>query len=597
MPTYRAPVRDFRFLLHEVFDAPKLYAAAGFADASADVVDAVLGEAAKFADNVVAPINQAGDEHGAHWENGAVTTPPGYKEAWDAYVEGNWGAIGANPDFGGQGLPESVELSVNEMLNGGCVAWRTCGSLTLGAIHAIEAHASDELKQRYLPKLVSAEWSGTMCLTEPHAGSDVGIISTQAAPLGDGSFAINGTKIFITFGEHDFTDNIIHLVLARLPGAPKGPKGISLFIVPKYLPDADGKPGERNGVVCAGIEKKMGIKGSPTAVLNFDDAKGWLVGPPNAGLACMFTMMNYARLDVGQQGLSQGERALQGAVAYARERLQMRAANGAKFPEKVADPIIVHADIRRMILTMKSLVEGSRCLAVMAALQLDRRHHPEEAERRRGDDMLGFLIPITKGFLTEVGSEAAYWGVQSYGGHGYIREHGMEQYARDARIMAIYEGTNTIQANDLLRRKVLGTNGALLTLFLREIDQLTESLAGDVELAYQASALKLARKEWEELTADIGKRSASNADEAAGAAFDYLMYSGYITVAYCWAKMSQVAKAALGKSPEADLFYQTKLQTARFYFERILPRTRGLAATLRAPSDTLMVVPEEAFVI
>jgi len=584
MPTYRAPLRDFRFLLHEVFDATKLYASAGFADASADVVDAVLGEAAKLADNVVAPINQAGDEHGAHWENGVVTTPPGYREAWAAYVEGNWGAIGANPAYGGQGLPESVELAVNEMLNGASVAWRGCGGLTLGAIHAIEAHASDDLKQAYLPKLIAAEWSGTMCLTEPHAGSDVGIITTQAAPLADGSYAINGTKIFITFGEHDFTENIIHLVLARLPGAPKGPKGISLFIVPKFLPDADGKPAARNAVVCAGIEKKMGIK-------------GWLVGPPNAGLACMFTMMNYARLDVAQQGLSQGERALQGAAAYTRERLQMRAANGAQHPEKVADPIIVHADIRRMLLTMKSLVEGSRALAVLASLQLDKHHHPDESERRRGDDMLNFLIPITKGFLTEVGSEAAYWGIQSFGGHGYIREHGMEQYARDARIMSIYEGTNTIQANDLLRRKVLGTNGALLTMFLRELDQLAESIAGDDELAYQANALKLARKEWEELTADIAKRSANNADEAAGAAFDYLMYAGYVAVAYCWARMSKVAKAALGKSAEADVFYRTKLQTARFYFERILPRTRGLAATLRAPSDTLMAVPEDAFVI
>jgi alkylation response protein AidB-like acyl-CoA dehydrogenase len=600
MPTFRAPVRDFRFLLHEVFDATSLYAGAGFADATKDVVDAVLAEAAKFADNVVAPINQAGDEHGAHWEAGNVTTPPGYKEAWAAYVDGNWGAIGANPEFGGQGLPESVELAVNEMLNGASVAWRGCGGLTLGAIHAIEAHATDGLKQAYLPKLISAEWSGTMCLTEPHAGSDVGIITTQAAPQADGSYAINGTKIFITFGDHDFTSNIIHLVLARLPGAPKGPKGISLFLVPKFLIDTQGKPGKRNGVVTAGIEKKMGIKGSPTCVLNFDDATGWLVGEPNAGLAAMFTMMNYARLDVAQQGLSQGERALQGAAEYTRERLQMRAATGAKYPEKSADPIIVHADIRRMLLTMKSLVEGSRALAMLAALQLDKRHHPVAAERKRGDDLLSFLIPITKGFLTEVGSEAAYWGVQSFGGHGYIREHGMEQYARDARIMAIYEGTNTIQANDLLRRKVLGTLGTeadLLKLFLAEVDQTVAELEGDSELAYQAKALKVVRREWEELTADLAKRTKANADEAAGAAFDYLMYAGYVTVAFCWARMSKTAKAALSHSTDADLFYRTKLQTARFYFERILPRTRALAETLRAPSGTLMAVAEEAFVI
>jgi alkylation response protein AidB-like acyl-CoA dehydrogenase len=596
MPTYKAPLRDFRFLLHEVFDAPTEYARCGFQEASADVVDAILSEAAKFADEVVAPLNEGGDTHGAKLQDGVVTTAPGFKEAWKQFREGGWGSIGADPEYGGQGLPESLELAFNEMANGACMSWRMCSGLTLGAIHAIYAHASEELKRLYLPKLISAEWSGTMCLTEAHAGSDVGIISTQAVPNEDGSYSITGNKIFITYGEHDLTENIVHLVLARLPGAPKGPKGISLFVVPKFLVGPDGKLGERNQVVCTSIEKKMGIKASPTCVLAFEGAKGWLIGPPHGGLACMFTMMNYARLDVGQQGLAQGERALQGAAAYALERLQMRAANGPKYPEKVADPLIVHADIRRMLLTMKSLVEGCRALAMYAALQLDKKHHPDPAEQRRADDMLAFLIPITKGFLTESGFETAHWGVQAFGGHGYIHETGMEQYMRDARITAIYEGTNTIQANDLLRRKVLGSKGALLSLFLREIDQAVHDLKEVPELAYQAEALKAIRAEWEELAQDIAKRAEQNADEAAGAAFDFLMYSGYSAVAYFWARMSKVAIQKVKQGGPDEAFYRSKLQTARFYFERILPRTRALAVTLRAPSSTLMEVADDGFV-
>lgn len=598
MPTYKAPLRDFRFLLNDVFEATRQYDKWGFPDATPDIVDAVLAEGAKFAEGVLAPLNEKGDEVGAKWVDGKVTTAPGFKAAWKQYREGEWGSIGANPEFGGQGLPESVELAFNEMACAACVSFRMSGSLTLGTIHALEAHASDELKQTYLPKLIAAEWAGTMCLTEPHAGSDVGIITTAAKPNGDGSYALNGTKIFITFGEHDMTDNIIHLVLARLPGAVKGPKGISLFLVPKYLLDDAGNPGkEINGVVCASIEHKMGILASPTCVLNFEDAKGFLVGKEHGGMAAMFTMMNYARLDVGQQGLSQGERALQGAAAYALERLQMRAASGAKAPDKVADPIIVHADIRRMLLTIKSLVEGSRALAIYAATQLDKKHHPEEAERRRADDMLAFLIPIVKGFLTEVGSEAAYWGVQCWGGAGYIRESGMEQYARDSRIMSIYEGTNTIQANDLLRRKVIGSGGALLKLFLQEVDALAGELKGSSELGYQADALTELSREWLALSNDIAKRAESNADEAAGAAFDYLMYSGYVSVAYFWARMSKAALAKLGKgTPTDDTFFRTKLQTARFYYERILPRTRTLAVTLRAPSKTLMDIADDNFV-
>ncbi|MET0343610.1 MAG: acyl-CoA dehydrogenase C-terminal domain-containing protein [Polyangiales bacterium] len=596
MPTYKAPLRDFRFLLNEVFEATQKYEQWGFPDASPDVVDAVLAEGAKFADGVLAPLNQKADEFGTGFADGEVTTAPGFRDAWRALKDGQWLAIAGNPDFGGQGLPESIELAFNEMACAACLSFRMSCSLTLGAAHAIEAHASDVLKQLYLPKLVSAEWTGTMCLTEPHAGSDVGIITTQARPRDDGSYAITGTKIFITYGEHDLTPNIVHLVLARLPGAPKGPKGISLFLVPKLLLDAAGEPGARNNVVCASVEHKMGIKASPTCVLNFEDATGYLVGVPHGGLAAMFTMMNYARLDVGLHGLSQGERALQGASAYTLERLQMRAAGGTRAPDKVADPIIAHADVRRMLLTMKSLVEGSRALAMYAALQLDQKHHPDETARRRADAMLALLIPIVKGFLTESGIEAANLGIQAWGGHGYIRESGMEQFLRDARITSIYEGTNTIQANDLLRRKVMGTNGGLLRPFLEEIDAVVSELAGDAQLDYQARALATLREEWQTISNDLMHRGEANPDEAAGAAFDYLMYSGYVAVAYFWALMSRTARAQLGKNASDDVFYRGKLQTARFYFERVLPRTRTLAVTLRATSDALMEMPEEAFV-
>jgi alkylation response protein AidB-like acyl-CoA dehydrogenase len=598
MPTFKAPLRDFRFLLNEVFEATSQYEKWGFPDASPDVVDAVLAEGAKFCENVLAPLNEKGDEVGAKWKDTEVTTAPGFKEAYQQYIDGMWGSIGSNPEFGGQGLPESVELAFNEMSQGACMAFRMCGGLTLGAIHAIEAHATDELKQKFLPKLVSAEWTGTMCLTEAHAGSDVGIITTQAKPNDDGTYTINGGKIFISYGEHDLTPNIIHLVLARLPGAVKGPKGISLFVVPKFWLDAEGNPDQskKNGVICTSIEHKMGIKASPTCVLSFEDAVGYLVGPPHGGMAAMFTMMNYARLDVGQQGLAQGERALQGAAAYTLDRLQMRAASGARYPDKVADPIVAHADIRRMLLTIKSLVEGSRALSMYAATQLDKRHHPDAEERRKAEDVLALMIPIVKGFLTEAGFEAAHWGIQSWGGHGYIRESGMEQYARDARITSIYEGTNTIQANDLLRRKVIGSGGALLEPFLKEIDVLASELEG-TELGYQAKALARLRTEWADISLDLAKRSKANPDEAAGAAFDYLMYSGYVSVAYFWARMSKAAIANRGKKASDDAFYLAKLQTAQFYYDRILPRTSTLAITLRTSSKSLMDIADDAFVL
>jgi len=598
MPEYKVPLRDMRFLLHEVFDVASHYEAAGFEDVGADIVDAILSEGAKFCEDFVAPINAVGDSEGSHLVDGKVTTPKGWQTAIDAYREGGWGAVGSNPEYGGQGLPESLELLFNEMAVASNMAWRLCTSLTLGAIHAIDAHASDELKQRFLPKLISLEWTGTMCLTEPHAGSDLGILSTSAVPSDDGSYAISGTKIFITYGEHDLADNIVHLVLARLPDAPAGPKGISLFIVPKFVPDADGKPGERNPVVCSAIEEKHGIHGSPTAVLNFEGAKGYLVGAPNRGLSCMFTMMNFARIDVGTHGLGQAERSLQGAVAYARDRTQFRAPGGAVAPDQKADPIIVHPDVRRMLLTQKAIAEGCRALSTFASMQLDvEHHHPDEDARSKGGDMLAFLIPITKAFLTESGYEAAYWGVQVLGGAGYIKESGMEQYMRDARIASIYEGTNGIQANDLLRRKVIGSGGAMLRDFIALIDAECETARGVEGLGTFVEALSEQSKQWGQLAESLSTRAGEDPAVVGAASFDFMMLSGYVVVAYFWLRMARVAQQKLDAGAGDETFYRAKLMTARFYYERILPRTLTLAATLGASTDSLMDMPDDAFVI
>ncbi len=596
MPTYKAPLRDIRFLLFELFSAERHYQAAGFGDATQDVVDAVLQEAAKFCETVVAPLNQVGDEHGAKLKDGVVHTAPGFKEAHKAYMAGQWGAVAADPAFGGQGLPPSLEFMFHDMAVTACLAWRMCSGLTLGAIHALEAHGTDELKKLYLPKLISAEWTGTMCLTEPHAGSDVGIITTKATPNADGSYVINGTKIFITYGDHDFTDNIVHLVLARLPDAPPGPKGISLFLVPKFLPDADGKPGADNHVVCASLEKKMGIKASPTCVLNFEDSKGFLIGKPNAGLVSMFVMMNYARLDVAMHGLGQAERSLQGAAAYARERLQMRAPNGPKAPDKRADPIIVHPDVRRMLLTQKAIAEGCRALAYFAALQIDMAQNGKGDEQKEADALLQLLIPITKGFLTEAGFEAASWGLQVSGGMGFIHETGMEQYMRDARIASIYEGTNGIQANDLLRRKVLGSKGQLLQVMQARIEKQCKQLDAVPALSDLNARLRSASKLWNDVTAKIATRAAQDNEEAGAAAFDYLMIAGYVCVAYFWAQMAEVAQAKLAAGGDDAAFYTSKLQTARFYFTRLLPRIEAHAAAIDAGKASVMEIAEDGFV-
>lgn len=593
MLKYTAPLRDMRFLLHDVFDISAHYRATGHAETTSDLVDAILEEGAKFCQNVIAPLNAVGDEQGLKLEAGRVHSPPGFKEAYRAYVDGNWGSLASPVEYGGQGLPESLELVFHDMCSAANMSWHSCAGLTLGAISAIRAHATEELRKLYLPKLIAGDWSGTMCLTESHAGSDLSILKTRAEPNGDGTYRITGNKIFITYGEHEFTENIVHLVLARLPDAPAGSKGISLFLVPKFLLKEDGTPGERNPVTCVSIEKKMGIKASPTCVLEFEGARGWLVGPPNGGLACMFTMMNHARIDVGMSGLAQGEVSLQGAVAYARDRLQSRALGGPAFPDKMADPIIVHPDVRRMLFTQKALVEGCRALAYFAALQLDAQHHSGEKVRREASELLALLTPITKAFLTDAGFEVTNLGMQVFGGHGYIHESGMEQRVRDCRITLIYEGTNGIQALDLLRRKVLGNRGASLRLFTDRIDQFCKGNATNAELAVLVGPLAELSREWVELTTEVAKAAAGNPQEIGAAATDYLAYSGYVTLAYFWALMADVASRK-AKSGD-DGFYAAKLATAQFYYERVLPRTKGHAAAIRAGSKTLMSLPEAGF--
>jgi alkylation response protein AidB-like acyl-CoA dehydrogenase len=595
MPTYKAPLRDIEFVLHEVFDAESHYASLGYSEVNRDLADSVLSEAAKFCENELAPLRHPGDEVGAKWVDGKVTTPPGFKAAFDKFRENGWAAMSFNPDFGGQGLPHSLNIVFHEMAFGANVAWGAIATLTAGAIRAIEAHASEALKRQYLPNLISAEWTGTMCLTEPHAGSDVGLVKTRAEPQADGTYVINGTKIFITQGENDYADNIIHLVLARLPGAPKGPKGISLFIVPKFLPDANNMPGERNAVHCASIEKKMGLKASPTCVLNFDGAKGWLVGEPNSGLACMFTMMNSARLDVGIEGLAATELAFQGALAYARDRLQMRAPTGPAFPEKDADPIIVHPDVRRMLMTQKAFAEGGRALAYLIALALDTNDHGEGQAQQEASDLVALLTPINKAFQTDRGLECANLGVQVYGGHGFISEWGMEQIVRDVRIALLYEGTNGIQANDLMGRKLLGSKGRLVRTFIDNAEAFCSENEGNAALAEFIPVLRSHLNEWWSLSEVMLAKGKQDPNYVMAAAVDYQDYAGYVVLAWLWARMAAVAASKLAAGEGDKAFYEAKLVTARFYYQRLLPRTRALVETMQSGPDSLMSLSPEAF--
>ncbi len=592
--SYKAPLTDLRFALYDVLGVEPLFQRLGYADATRDILDAVLDEAARFTETVLAPLNSVGDEIGSQLDKatGEVTTPPGFKAAYTQFVEGGWTGLTSAPEFGGQGLPHTMGVPLNELVNASNLAWGNFPLLSHGAVEALKHHGEAWQQEVFLKPLVEGRWTGTMCLTEPHCGTDLGLLKTKAEPNADGSYAITGTKIFITAGEHDLTDNIVHLVLAKLPDAPAGAKGISLFVTPKFKVAKDGTVGERNTLSCGSIEHKMGIKASVTCVMNFDGAQGYLVGQPHKGLQAMFTMMNTARLGVGLQGIGLSERAYQNALRYARERLQTRALSGPKFPEKPADPIIVHPDVRRMLLTMKSLIEGSRLLALHAGSLIDVANHAEDAaERERADTLVSFLTPISKACQTEWGIENTYHALQCFGGHGYIHEHGMEQLARDARITTLYEGTTGIQALDLMGRKTAATQAAGLKLFLADVHAFVQQHKDDASLTEFIDPLQQKAAEWAGLTKNILQRAAANPEEIGAASTDYLFYSGYVVLAYWWAR----SVAAADASTHGDAFRQAKRETARFYFARILPRTLAHAAAIESGADTLMAMDDIRF--
>ncbi len=594
MGQYQPPLRDMQFVLHELLNVEKALAELPVhAETNRELIDQILEEGGKFCAEVVFPLNQIGDREGCRWDAGKVATPTGFKAAYDQYREAGWPALTCDPEFGGQGLPQVVNNALYEMLNSANQAWTMYPGLSHGAYECIHAHGSDALKKAYLPKLVAGEWTGTMCLTEPHCGTDLGILRTKAEPLGGDSYAISGTKIFISSGEHDMAENIVHLVLARLPDAPAGTKGISLFVVPKFLPRADGSLGERNGVSCGSIEHKMGIHGNSTCVMNFDAAQGWLLGQPHKGLQAMFVMMNAARLGVGMQGLGLTEVAYQNSVAYAKERLQSRALTGAKAPEKAADPIIVHPDVRRMLLTQRAYAEGGRAFAYWVALELDKAlTHPDAEEREESDDLVALLIPIIKSFLTDNAFECTNLGMQVFGGHGFISEWGMEQYVRDARINQIYEGTNTIQSLDLLARKVLADSGAKLKKFGAQVEAFLRAESANPAMAEFVAPLADLAEKMQKLTMEIGMKAMQNPDEVGAAAVPYMKVAGHLVFAYFWARM---AKIALAKQDSGDAFYKAKLLTARYYYAKLLPETATLIRVARAGSAPLMALEADLF--
>ena len=592
MADYKAPLRDMRFVLNEVFEVSRLWATLPELSETVDAetVEAILEEAGKVTGRSVAPLSRAADEEGCHWKDTVVTTPAGFVQAYKTYAEGGWVGVGGNPEFGGMGMPKAVSAQVEEMVNSASLAFGLYPMLTSGACVSINNHASEALKTKYLPNMYAGIWAGSMCLTEAHAGTDLGIIRTKAEPQSDGSYKVSGTKIFITGGEHDLTENIIHLVLAKLPDAPAGPKGISLFLVPKIMVNDDGSLGERNTVFCGSIEHKMGIQASATCVLNFDQAKGYLIGEPNKGLAAMFTMMNYERLGVGIQGLASGERSYQNAIEYARDRLQSRAPTGAQSKDTIADPIIVHPDVRRMLLTMKALNEGGRAFSTYVAMQLDTAKYSEDADvRQRADALVALLTPVAKAFLTDMGLDTTVHGQQVFGGHGYIREWGQEQLVRDVRITQIYEGTNGIQALDLMGRKIVASGGAYYKLFSDEVRQFIAS--SDSSQSEFTKPLAAALTTLDELTGWVLDRARSNPNEIGAASVEYLHAFGYTAYAYMWAMM---AKAAWGKEAQED-FYAGKLGTARFYFARLLPRIQSLSASVTAGSESLYLLEASQF--
>ncbi|HEX5078561.1 MAG TPA: acyl-CoA dehydrogenase C-terminal domain-containing protein [Geminicoccaceae bacterium] len=595
MTTYSAPLRDMRFVLHELLEVGELAILPGYEEATPDLIDAVLEEGARLSQNVLFPLNRPGDEEGCSFENGVVRTPRGFKEAYAQFREGGWTGMSADPAFGGQGLPAVVKVAVDEMVCSANLSFGTYPGLSGGAYLAIERHAEDPLKEIYLPKLVDGSWSGTMCLTEPQCGTDLGLIRTRAVPDGDGTYAISGTKIFISAGEHDLTENVVHLVLARLPDAPAGIRGISLFLVPKFLP-RDGAPGPRNGVRCGGIEHKMGIKASATCVMNFDGAVGWLIGEPHRGMRAMFTMMNEARLEVGIQGLGIAETAYQSAVAYARERLQGRALGGAKEPDRPADPILVHPDVRRMLLTMRAFTEGGRALAYWVAQALDRaRRHPEPEARKAAEDFVALMTPVVKAYFTDQGSACANLGVQVMGGHGYIREWGMEQLVRDARITQLYEGANGVQALDLVGRKLPAHFGRYLRTFFHPVMDFVERHQTNAGLAEFVLPLAKAFARLQQVTLHVAQQGLRDPDEAGAASCDYLRLFSLVAMAYVWARMAEIAQARLAEGGDDAAFYRAKLGTARFFMSKILPESGALFAQIMAGGAPLMQFEDAAF--
>jgi alkylation response protein AidB-like acyl-CoA dehydrogenase len=592
MQVYNPPLRDMRFVLHELHNSAAHVAEIGQEDVTDELIDTILEEAGKFATEVLLPLNASGDEEGCRYENGVVRTPAGFKDAYDKFREAGWGSVASDPNYGGQGLPGIVGKMIEEMQCSANLSFGLYPGLTHGATLALKGHGTEELKQRYLPKMIEGVWSGTMCLTEAHCGTDLGMLRTKAVPQGDGSYKIDGAKIFISAGEHDLTENIVHLVLARLPDAPKGVKGISMFLVPKFLPTEDGRPGARNGVTCTAIEHKMGLKASATCQMYFDDATGWLVGEPHKGMRAMFTMMNAERLSVGIQGLGVAETAYQSAVFYAKDRIQGRALGGAKQPDRAADPIIVHPDVRRTLMTLRAYIEGCRALSGWVATKLDLETKASDPLRRQeSEDFVAFITPVVKAFFTDLGFELSSMAQQVYGGHGYIRDHGMEQLVRDARICMIYEGANGIQALDLVGRKLPQHMGRLMRGFFHPVQEFIEQNSTDplvLPLAKAFGALQQA-------TAYIAQAGLKDPEEAGAAATDYLRLLGLVALGFMWARSAKVAAEKLPQANGDAGFYQAKLTTARFYMDRLLPQTGALWASIRAGKGSMMALEEASF--
>ncbi|MCC2616412.1 acyl-CoA dehydrogenase family protein [Aestuariibacter halophilus] len=584
MPQYVAPLTDIQFILHDWLELDKHYASLGMADFDKELVNEVLAQGGKFAEQVIAPLNREGDEQSCTLADGKVTTPDGFAQAYQEYIVNGWNAMLGSAEYDGQDLPYSMAVPVHEMLNSANVSWRLISMLTESAVLAVSKHADEQLKQTYLAKLISGEWTGTMCLTEPHAGTDLALLSSKAEPNDDGTYQITGSKIFISGGDQDWTDNIVHMVLARLPDAPAGVKGISLFLVPKFIPDNQGNPGQANSLSVGSLEKKMGLKGCPTCVMNFDGATGYLVGAPHTGLACMFTMMNDARFQVGLQGLGLAEAAYQGALSYARERLQSRAPQGAQQPDSKADPILHQPDVRRMLLTQKALTEGCRALAYLYATQMDiEKYADDEADKGKAGQVLAFLTPICKAFMTDMGQESGQHGVQVFGGHGYIREWGMEQLIRDSRISQLYEGTNGIQAADLISRKLARDSDSMLAA-TTEVFQAHIARIADTQQQAKAQALL---DEWHDLSVQLRGLSAV---DLAGAANDYLAYSAYMLLGVLWLSMADRAS-----SSETASLAQGKAKTCAFYLKRLLPRAATHKAALLEGAEDLVALADDEF--